>query len=210
MTAKSPSTLRHEWIERASGELRKMFAGKGYRVPDKARVSIGWPKGSHGGKRAIGQCWATSASADEHNEIFISPELGHSGRGTVDGSVRILGVLAHEFVHAAVGNEAGHRRKFQDAAKAVGLEPPWTATSEGAAFTAWAKPIVKKIGVFPAGALYATGRKKQSTRLLKCECPHCGYIARVTRKWIEKAGPPVCPSDSVSMPNEDIDEEEGD
>lgn len=34
---------------------------------------------------------------------------------------------------------------------------------------------------------------KQTTRQLKIQCPACGYLARVTRKWLEEAGTPTCP-----------------
>jgi hypothetical protein len=34
---------------------------------------------------------------------------------------------------------------------------------------------------------------KQNTRMLKCECPMCGYIARTSQKWIDEVGPPHCP-----------------
>jgi hypothetical protein len=53
-------------------------------------------------------------------------------------------------------------------------------------------------------------RKKQGTRLIKCECPECGYIARVTAKWLDEAGAPICPTDQISMGGEDEDEGEGD
>ena len=35
---------------------------------------------------------------------------------------------------------------------------------------------------------------KQTTRMLKCECPACGYTVRTTRKWLDIAVPtcPVC------------------
>lgn len=35
--------------------------------------------------------------------------------------------------------------------------------------------------------------RKQGTRMLKVQCEHCGYVARVTSKWIEAKGPPLCP-----------------
>lgn len=35
-------------------------------------------------------------------------------------------------------------------------------------------------------------KKKQTTRHIKCVCPECGYVARITRKWIN-AGCPACP-----------------
>lgn len=205
-TNTSPSLLRAQWIEDASDELRKLFKLKGHEVPATVRTSIGWPKGSHGGKRAIGQCWSVDASSDKHNEIFLSPELGHGGKSTVAGSVRMLGVLAHEFGHAVAGHKAGHRKPFQIVADAIGLEPPWTATSEGADFDRWARGAIERIGKFPAGALSLAERKKQGTRLLKCECPECDYVVRVTRKWIDAAGPPVCPTDKVSFVCEAEDE----
>lgn len=42
-------------------------------------------------------------------------------------------------------------------------------------------------------AAVATIRPPQpGSRLLKCECIDCGYLARVTQKWIDKHGPPRC------------------
>lgn len=228
----SASVLRQQWLEEAGDALRAWFLEKNsiYKIPKTIRYSIGWPKGSHGGQRAIGQCWSTESSDDKHSEIFVSPELGHKGKPTVEHSVRILGVLAHEFVHALAGNKAGHRIRAQpkEGAKnyeqkhqawlmsfpviagAIGLEGKWTATVEGAEFEKWAKTVVKKIGPFPAGALNLVNREKQSTRLKKCECPACGYIARVTAKWVDSKGPPVCPEDRVSMSCETDDDDEGD
>jgi hypothetical protein len=40
--------------------------------------------------------------------------------------------------------------------------------------------------------------KKQSTRMVKCECPDCGYIVRTTRKWLEE-GAPICPCNKREM-----------
>lgn len=59
--------------------------------------------------------------------------------------------------------------------------------------------VVAKIGEFPAGRLNLTKRKKKGTYLLKCECMDCGYIARVTAKWVEQAGAPICPTDQEEM-----------
>ncbi len=35
--------------------------------------------------------------------------------------------------------------------------------------------------------------EKQSTRLKKVYCRHCGYTARVTQKWLD-LGVPACPT----------------
>lgn len=164
-------------------------------------MSIGFPKGSGGRRKTIGQCWASELSGDQHNEVFISPEIG-------DG-VQIFDIMAHEFVHATVGLKAGHKRPFKTCAEAVGLTGKMTATTGTDEFNTWAREQIERIGKFPGAALSIAGRKKQTTRLLKCECEDCGYTARITRKWVEEAGTPLCPTDQISMVCEAIDEEEG-
>ena len=42
-------------------------------------------------------------------------------------------------------------------------------------------------------------RKKQTTRLIKCSCSACGYTARTSRKWLDTAGAPICPTDKKAM-----------
>src|SRR5215469_11455027 len=108
----TPSLERQQWLESAVEALRAKFADVGYTVPQKIRVSIGWPKRA-ASCGAIGECWSTSASSDGHTEIFISPRLTES--------VRILDVLAHELDHATVGTDAGHGKAFKQCALKIGL-----------------------------------------------------------------------------------------
>lgn len=185
------SIERQQWLEKGVAALRRRFRHFDYSIPENIRISIGWPRGNHGKGRAIGQCWAFEAASDKVSEIFISPELG-TGRQ----SIRILDVTAHELVHATVGIKAGHKSAFKQCALKIGLEGPMTATEAGPEFKAWAKGIIDRIGPYPAGSLSLEAvRKKQSTRLLKCECLECDYVARVTKKWIVEAGAPLCPVD---------------
>ena len=83
----TPSLERQQWLEAAVEALRTKFADAGYRVPEKVRVSIGWPKRA-ASCGAVGECWATEASSDSHNELFISPELTEA--------TRILGARARD------------------------------------------------------------------------------------------------------------------
>jgi hypothetical protein len=189
LTAAS-SLKRHEWLESAAEALRARFATAGYAVPDKVRVSIGWPrKASSCG--AVGECWPATASSDAYIEQFIAPSL-------VDG-VEIVGVLAHELVHATVGNKAGHGPPFKQCALTIGLAGPMRATTPGPEFVAWTGELFKRIGPYPAGYLTTPlASPKQTTRLIKCACA-CGYVARVARSWLDAAGPPICPADLVPM-----------
>ena len=45
----------------------------------------------------------------------------------------------------------------------------------------------------------ALGPKKQTTRMLKCVCSECGYVARTTAKWLETVGAPLCACNSEQM-----------
>jgi hypothetical protein len=199
----SPSMERQKWLESALYCLRAEFGSKGYNVPDAIRISIGWPKGARGkGNSAIGQCWSPVVSSDSHAEIFVSPALSDS--------VRIMGVLTHEVVHAVVGNEAGHKAPFKRAALAMGLEGKMTATTESQAFVDYAKSVIDVIGEYPAGNINPISIKKQTTRLVKCACEGCGYTVRTTRKWIDLSGAPICPTDNEQMICDGGDEGEGD
>jgi hypothetical protein len=65
------------------------------------------------------------------------------------------------------------------------------------------KTLDKKLGTYPHAALDPSeGIKKQSTRLLKVECEACGYTVRVTRKWLDEAGSPLCPCNEKPMTEE--------
>lgn len=180
----STSIERQMWIEDAVVKLRKWFDARDYEVPEKLRVSIGWPKGQHGCGTAIGQCWDNIISSDKHFEVFVSP-------GLKDGAT-IIGTLAHELVHATVGIKAGHKGAFKRCATDIGLEGKMTETKMGDGLALAAGEWIEALGDYPAGSLNPNKMKKQSTRLMKVECSDCGYVARVTRKWIEDVGAPYC------------------
>src|ERR1022692_2215192 len=94
---------RESWLEGAVVELRPWFADIGAKIPDQVRVACGWSKRS--GKNAIGWCWHTEASADQSNEIQISPEL--------DMPIRVLATLVHELIHASDNGESKHTGYFR-------------------------------------------------------------------------------------------------
>jgi hypothetical protein len=198
------SLTRQMWLEAAVVALRERFEQAGYAVPATVRVSIGFPKGSGGRSKAIGQCWANECSTDQYNEIFISPELGGASIGP-----RIMGVLAHELAHATVGVQAGHKAPFKQCAVAVGLTGKMTATIETDEFNTWAATVIERIGPYPAGAMSTMSRKKQTTRLLKCECAECGYTVRISKKWLDVAMP-VCPTDEEPMRCDAVGDGDGD
>jgi hypothetical protein len=74
------------------------------------------------------------------------------------------------------------------------------ATTAGPLFSERVAPILADVGPLPHARLdESSGPPKQSTRLLKCYCPECGYTVRVAAKWLDAAGPPICPTDGTDM-----------
>lgn len=188
---------REQWLEEAVNELRPMFKRAGFVIP-KVHVSVGWPLsgGNRKGGATIGQAWDPENSEDKTGHVFISPVLSDN--------VRVLDVLTHELGHIVVGVKHGHKAPFVCFCKAIGLEGKPTATEAGDALKEALEGIVEKIGEYPHARLAPGERKVQGTRLLKVVCPDCGYVIRVTQKWIDE-GYPTCPCGAyMGEPDEDM------
>lgn len=180
---------REDWLLKATEVLRsELFKQHGAEVPT-VRVSVGFPGGGSAHKR-IGEYWPGQAVSDGVPQVFISP--------TIDEPVRALDILVHELIHA-VYPLAGHKGPFRTLALKVGLTGKMTATDAGPELKAYLTSLTGRLGEFPNSRINLTLRKKQTTRLGKVECSSCGYTARVTRKWIEEQGPPLCPCSGEVM-----------
>jgi hypothetical protein len=182
---------REAWLHAVAEGLREIFASHGATIPNKIRLTCGFPskRAFSARRQRVGECWSSAASKDAHIEIIISPVL--------DDPMKVAGVLAHELVHATVGIGFGHRGPFAKLARAIGLEGKMTATTEGDTFKQVVAPILESVGPYPhaelSNKLSKKARTKQGTRLLKLQCPTCGYTVRITQKWLDEVGPPACP-----------------
>ncbi|HWY88250.1 MAG TPA: hypothetical protein VNX28_16180 [Gemmataceae bacterium] len=186
---------REEWLLSLAHLLAPDFAKIGAPLAiDLVRVSVGFPsrRGLSARNRIVGQCWSTAASEKGHHEIFVNP--------TVGSGLEAAAILTHELVHSAVGVEAGHKGAFRKAALAIGLEGKMTATVPGPSLTECLNVLVAQLGEYPHAALNPklSGLKKQDTRLLKAQCPKCGYVVRVTRQWADM-GLPTCSCGAVMV-----------
>lgn len=166
---------REEWLNAFMHKARPVFKQRGFELPDKVRVSVGFMFRS---PKAIGQCWHESASADGTREVFINPIIADSAH--------VADIVTHELCHTLFGPDEKHGKNFKAAAYGMGLEGKATATTAGDDWRAWAFPILAKLGPFPHAAIdpASSGVKKQTTRLLKCECGDCGFIFRATAKHV--------------------------
>lgn len=190
---------RQDWLDGAATLLRTYFAECGQPVPPAAvRVTWGFPARRATGKRkAIGVHFAPEATRDAHSEIFIHPI--HATREAPE--IEIAATLAHELGHATLGNAVGHKSPFKRLVTALGLTGKPTHTVAGPEFRTRLTERLNVLGPFPTSGLdpSADGIKKQTTRLLKCECAECHYIARVASSWLESVGPPLCPCNREPM-----------
>lgn len=175
---------REAWLTAAVDMLRPMFAEDALvELPATIRVSVGFP-GGKSPRKVIGQCWYTGD--DKAAQVFVSPVL-------VD-PIDVLGVLVHELIHAWDGGKSKHKGAFRRVAVILGLEGKMTATTVGDALRARLQIIADTLGTYPHARLNlaASAVKTQTTRMLKVECPACGYTLRTTAKWLE-VGTPTCP-----------------
>ena|ERR1035438_9605122 len=76
-------------------------------------------------------------------------------------------------------------------AKVLGFTKPWKSTPATPELTQRLAGLYAPLGPYP--------HKPQSTRLLKAECGECGYTVRVTKKWLEAKGAPICPCNMKAM-----------
>ena len=117
---------REEWLNGAVRLFHPMFRRANAPIPDNVRVSIGFCSTGRKSSR-IGECWGSEASSDQHFEIFIRPDHRDA--------VHVLGTLAHELVHTAVGPRAGHGKLFKRIALDIGLTGKMRFTTEGPELT---------------------------------------------------------------------------
>ena len=207
MTA--PTQTREAWLHKAIEAMRPRFAEVGLPIPEKIHVSVGFGGAARAeNKNILAVCWATAASADSVNHIFISPVM--------DDTARVLDVLMHELIHAADDCKSGHKGAFAEAATRLGLTGKMTATVASVELAAEFITLAETLGDYPHGKFTAfdiparpkgetpgedepadeprvsSGPRAQGTRMLKLSCPEDGYTVRTTAKWLA-VGLPTCP-----------------
>lgn len=152
---------REEWLTKVGERTAKLLSERaGVTVPP-VYVSVGFPKGHRGRHRAIGQCWNGSMSQDGRAHLFICPTQGED---------RVIDILLHEQIHAAVGTKHAHKKEFSKVAATVGLVKPWTATTASEALAKELKAIAEEIGPYPHSTLSPQEREKKGSRLRLFEC----------------------------------------
>ncbi len=137
-----------------------------------------------------------------------------------ESTVQLVGTTLHELGHVLAGHGAGHGAGWKAACerlgikgvKAAGTVYSWDMLETALCARIRAlpvpddgapvEPMVTRLGrtvtVRPCGAGFGvrggTSRGTGSgSRLVKVECASCGYVARISQKWIDSPGPAHCP-----------------
>lgn len=193
---------REAWLDAAIDLLRPWFDAEDHPVPERVRAAVAFPSRAALAvkKRRIGECWFAESSGDDTYEIMVSPLL--------DDPVEVLQVLTHELAHAALPKDVKHKGPFARLVRSLGLEGKPTATVAGPVFRERIADVIAYLGPLPHARLtpIAEVRKPQQCRLLRTECPTCGYLARVTKRWLDSSGAPVCPADGARLVAEEVED----
>ena len=202
---------REEWLSRAIELMRPEFEAAGAPLPERLAVSCIWP--SENPQTMIGECWVAEASSRGSVEVFISPgprpgrrRPGRARHPAARAGTRGRSPRPRQGVQGAGGGAGPERaddgndrqpraaRLHQlDRAAPAGLLP--TRRHHRARRDRGSADRARRQADHPAPRRPA---KKQSTRMLKAECPECGYTIRLAKKWAD-IGLPSCPSDDAGL-----------
>lgn len=171
---------RETWLDKAVDLLRPYFKSRGYELPEKVKVSCGWP--SRGGlsvkNRVLGECWPSNETGDGVKQIYVSP--------VVSKGSEVLGVLVHELGHAALADGVGYKKPFKKFCEVIGLEGPATHTVVGIDLGKILTDLLEDerdqdydtgigndyLPAYPQADIIPTVKeKKQTTRMHKLVCP---------------------------------------
>ena len=180
---------REQWLTRAAhiiqDELITPNLPAGHQIQNPFRVSVGFPPRSRANTKTLAVCIKSTASADQHNEIFVTPAM--------DDSIEILASLVHELVHQADDCQSGHQNFFARVARRVGLEGKLTATHAGQELQQYLQTIVDDLGNIPHAKIdLSIAKKKQTTRLIKVQCVACDWNFRISNTQLNAMTDTTC------------------
>ena len=171
---------REQYLTEATRQLQRLaFEPASLQIPEDVRLTCGWThKGGTSAKRkTVGQCWPRELSEEKVNQVFISPVVGDT--------LEVLGILAHELVHAIDDCQNGHKAPFRRMALAIGLTGKMTATETGTELLEKFKTIQEDLGEYPHEPLQAPPPKQKNRQLLLL-CATCGAKWRMAKSWISE------------------------
>ncbi len=187
------STTREEWLKKAANLMSSWYDDLGFPLP-KYEIQSGFPSS---GQRSntVAESWTHDNGASF--VLIVRPDQ--------NDSLTVGAAIAQQLCSIAAGPKDQFGHLFQHLAISIGLRGKKFETPPGQVFKELFRPIEKTIGSIPESETMTQNyvrSGKQTTRLIKVSCNECGYVARVSRKWIEKVGPPLCPKHGPMTPED--------
>jgi len=203
------ASRRAHWIQQAVNSVVDLAASVGHEAPV---IVVSFGKGL---TRTLGHCYAREHSDRQIAHIIISSSL--------EDPVEILGILTHEIAHAIDNCRSGHRGAFRGVCRDLGLEGggaskrQFSATEWSPEGLMWAEMTVSELGPLEHDPIRpferaddSGGTKRPGSRMLKVECPKCGYLVRTTASRLAEFGAPICPRCFIPLESEEVAGTEGD
>lgn len=193
---------REGWLHAFAEEIAPLIKARtGRAVPlSRVRLACSFPNTratpNRSGGFTTGRCFHGDDQKSGLFEILINPLVDEA---ITEDNRGVAETVIHELIHASLDKGVGHKAPFARAAKKMGLEGKPTSTILSDELKGKVEEILKKIGPYPHKAIDVGGGTKQTTRLLKVYCEQCNYTTRITRKWLEDAGAPICPTCYTNM-----------
>jgi len=184
---------REQWLNAAVVQLTKKFFKGDTKMPEQWAISCGFVKG--GGDKGIGQCWSPESAEDGvTTHMFICP--------TRSEPIDVLGITIHEMIHAAIGIDEKHGKKFKQEMARIGLEGKATATKvpEEGELRDYLEGLSERLGPYPHSPLSTIKKVKKPNaggwvRLVSPENEK--YKVLISPKQLDECGPPLDPWGNV-------------
>lgn len=147
---------REDWLQAAVDVMRDCYFGRDS-IPDLPEKVRGLCSFALRSTKAIGQCHSPKASADGTHYVLVCPSQAEP--------VRVLDILLHELIHAAVGVEHKHKSPFVKVVRAVGLagKPTATFAEEGSPLHDRLTRLAEQLGPYPHSQLSKLGKVGEKT-----------------------------------------------
>lgn len=177
----SEHTTRETWLVEAVSLIKSaLFDPRELWLPPIIRVSPGLCPG-----KALGICVDSDCAKDGSCNIFVSP--------TLDDPMEILAVLAHELVHACVGNECKHGGLFLKTFRDIGFEckPTNCAVLPDQELYHTLMGVAVSLGVYPHAQLIKKVKEKKRHKWLSfSSTTNDEFIVRANYDTVVELGPP--------------------
>lgn len=171
-------------MQAVGSSMKSWFVDLGFPLPS-FEIRTGFPSV---GKRNPNITDAWSQDNGQSYVIFVRPDRAEA--------IEVAAAIAFQMCRIAVGDRDSHGYLFRHLAISIGLRGTKNESAPGKLFSEMIKPTISELGPLPVQEISSTDKSKktvQSTRLLKVLCKDCGYVARVSRKWLDEVGEPHCP-----------------